>query len=359
MDPTPPKLTHIAGLALTPSEAETIEAVLQMREGYVLDFSDKTMRHYFADTFNVDVDDRRYGDGPSLSKANRLRSVLRQSDPELAVRILRALLDRRLGSSEGRPTAVYQAVYDSVLRKLAAAISAPAHVAEAPPRRDTLLLATDLAVIAGRHAEAATTKFLQQRKEARAVHATAPVVVPPRDAPAATSPKTAIPAIQVFISHSREDKGLAEAVVEFLLGATTLAPEAIRCTSVAGYGLPTGAHSSEALRRELGGAKCVVGLITTSSARAAWVLFELGAAWGLGRWCAPILAPGMPFDTLPAALVERTAIHADDDAEMVQLLEEIVGVTGTAMRSPRHVVAAAKKLGEAVRRAARPAPIVD
>jgi hypothetical protein len=75
-------------------DRDVIESVLQMGEGYVLDFSDRTFAEFFND-FNVPIDDARYHvDGGS--KARRLRVFLRISPPQLVGTVLGALLERRL-----------------------------------------------------------------------------------------------------------------------------------------------------------------------------------------------------------------------------------------------------------------------
>jgi hypothetical protein len=53
---------------------------------------------------------------------------------------------------------------------------------------------------------------------------------------------------------------------------------ALLCTSVPGYQLDLGAAAPDVLRRALGSAACVVGILTPNSLETEWVLFELGAA---------------------------------------------------------------------------------
>lgn len=62
--------------------------------GYVLDFSDRTFRDFFADELNVDIDESIYlKDG--TSKGKRLRCFLRTVDSKTAVRTLKCLWEYR------------------------------------------------------------------------------------------------------------------------------------------------------------------------------------------------------------------------------------------------------------------------
>lgn len=66
-----------------------------MGGGYVLDFSNRTFAMFMAD-LGVEIEDEEAG----LSKANRLRAVLRSASPPEVARVLAALLEHR-GAREG------------------------------------------------------------------------------------------------------------------------------------------------------------------------------------------------------------------------------------------------------------------
>lgn len=91
MFPTTSKATVIAGQRLTPDETRVVERVLRMGAGYVLDFSDRTIKLFFAE-FDVDILGPRFADGPSGGKANRVRSFLRQGPAPLVGRVMSVLL---------------------------------------------------------------------------------------------------------------------------------------------------------------------------------------------------------------------------------------------------------------------------
>lgn len=60
---------------LTYFERQTVEKFLEMGEGYVLDFSNRTLQEFLAETLKIDIYSNKY-DYASGSKANRIRGFL-------------------------------------------------------------------------------------------------------------------------------------------------------------------------------------------------------------------------------------------------------------------------------------------
>lgn len=86
----------MTGPGVTTLDLRTIESVLQMSGGYVLDLTNRTFTEFFRE-HGVDIDHQRYAvDGGS--KANRLRRFLRTSTPPNTGRVLAGLLEHRLAS---------------------------------------------------------------------------------------------------------------------------------------------------------------------------------------------------------------------------------------------------------------------
>jgi hypothetical protein len=92
--------------------------------GYVLDFSDRTMQEFFDEEFRVDIYSTEYRANGS-SKRNCLSAFLSKTDTQTALRVLRALWERREGLLEALPTseesqaakgksAAFQKVIDSL-----------------------------------------------------------------------------------------------------------------------------------------------------------------------------------------------------------------------------------------------------
>ena len=86
----------MTGPGVTTLDLRTIESVLQMSGGYVLDLTNRTFAEFFRE-HGVDIDHQRFAvDGGS--KANRLRCFLRTSAAPLTGRVLAGLLQHRLAS---------------------------------------------------------------------------------------------------------------------------------------------------------------------------------------------------------------------------------------------------------------------
>jgi hypothetical protein len=118
--------------------------------------------------------------------------------------------------------------------------------------------------------------------------------------------------IDVFISHSSQDKKLAEALIAFLRDALSLIPERFRCTSVEPYGLRGGAHTESELRSEVVEAKRFLALITPTSVLSPWVLIELGARWASKKPLTPLLAKGATPNSLKGPIALLTALRCDE-----------------------------------------------
>ncbi|MEP1610976.1 MAG: hypothetical protein ABJL72_03550 [Roseobacter sp.] len=83
---------------LKESEKSQIDRILEMEDGYVLDFSNRTIEIYFKDEFEIEVFSDRHGLNGS-SKANRIRTILAAQSGVNAAHILRNLWDYRCSLS--------------------------------------------------------------------------------------------------------------------------------------------------------------------------------------------------------------------------------------------------------------------
>ena len=129
--------------------------------------------------------------------------------------------------------------------------------------------------------------------------------------------------IRVFISHSADDEDLAQALISLLEAAFHFEEREVRCTSLPGYKLRTGSHTSTQLKQELKEAEVVICILTPVSTDSEWVRFELGEAWAMDNtWVVPLLV-GLDYDELPGPLREVHALKATDSVGIYQLLDEM------------------------------------
>lgn len=103
-------MTAASNVRIRPVDMRIIDRVFGMEGGHVLDFSNRTFAEFFHEEFNVDIYDDHWA-VQGGSKANRLRSYLREAGPRTALDALNALWEYREASSV---TADYPELDDSV-----------------------------------------------------------------------------------------------------------------------------------------------------------------------------------------------------------------------------------------------------
>ncbi len=129
--------------------------------------------------------------------------------------------------------------------------------------------------------------------------------------------------IRIFLSHSSADTELAAAIVDLLRDAFSLPPQSIRCTSVDGYRLPSGADTNEQLRLEIHESETFIALLTKASIASTYVLFELGARWGTGRHWSLLLGDGLRGSDLRDPLKAHNALDVSSEAQIDQFITEL------------------------------------
>lgn len=138
----------------------------------------------------------------------------------------------------------------------------------------------------------------------------------------------------IFISHGSADSAVAECLIRLIRSAFSLRQEEIRCTSVDGYRLEAGAPTDERLKQEVRGSRAFIGIITPTSIKSAYVLFELGARWGAGLSLFPVLASGADSSTLRGPLSGINGLSLVNEAQIHQLLADLGKVLGRQPASP-------------------------
>ena len=159
--------------------------------------------------------------------------------------------------------------------------------------------------------------------------------------------------IDVFISHSSVDAEIAGALVDLLRAAINITSQRIRCTSVDGYRLPAGASTDDALKKEVYDADAFIGIITPSSVKSTYVMFELGARWGARRHLAPVLAAGARNSLLKGPLAGISTLSCEDRGQVQQLVGDVASVLGREKDSESSFEAKVERLLEVSRHRAQ------
>lgn len=129
------------------------------------------------------------------------------------------------------------------------------------------------------------------------------------------------PKYQVFVSHATADKWLAEQICEKIesAGATTFRDD---------RDIHGGDDIPEEIRKQIKLSRELVVLLTPESVNRAWVLLEVGAAWGFSkRMRITAVMCHTPIDTIPDMIKSKKAIGIN---EMKAYLNELGHRVGNA-----------------------------
>ncbi len=101
--------------AISELDLRTIERVLEMGSGYVLDFNDRTFAGFFHD-FGVDIGAEKYC-GEGTSKGKRLRGFLRAEGAPLTGRVLAELLNHRMLDGKEPPKEADRVAFAAIVAR--------------------------------------------------------------------------------------------------------------------------------------------------------------------------------------------------------------------------------------------------
>ena len=149
--------------------------------------------------------------------------------------------------------------------------------------------------------------------------------------------------VRIFVSHSSRDANLAKAIVTLLKSSLDIKRREILCSSLESYSLPLGQNIATVLKEELTGKKVLIlGLITKSSMRSNWVLFELGAAWALEHLTIPILGPDADWSDVPEPIQGNGGMKFDDSDKLSHLIDTVAKSLGITPESHSAISAEVK-----------------
>ena len=132
----------------------------------------------------------------------------------------------------------------------------------------------------------------------------------------------------IFISHRHKELRLVEAIVDLLEAAFRIQKDDIRCTSVQPFTIQGGIRISDRLKKDIAGSKVVLSILTPETKESSYVLFELGASWGLGILTLPLLAKGVQPRDVPDLIGDHKSLNLNKRDDCHQLLQNLASITG-------------------------------
>lgn len=140
--------------------------------------------------------------------------------------------------------------------------------------------------------------------------------------------------MDIFISHSNQDKLIARELILLIRSALLIPAARIRCTSVDGYRLGSGAATDQTLRKEVESSKVLISIISDNSISSAYVMFELGARWVLEKPLIPVVLNEDGIKLLRGPLGGFNAMNIAVPAQLHQLISDLGGLLGIKPESP-------------------------
>lgn len=123
----------------------------------------------------------------------------------------------------------------------------------------------------------------------------------------------------IFISHAEKDKALAELLVNLIEDGIGVPEQEIFCSSLNGYGIPTGKNFIDYIKSQIDVPKVVIFLLTNNYYNSYFCLCEMGAAWVKSHQLFPILVPPLDYKDLEAVLTGTQAAKIDDKNKYIEL----------------------------------------
>ena len=160
----------------------------------------------------------------------------------------------------------------------------------------------------------------------------------------------ASPTLDIFVSHSSRDEEIAKRLITLIRSALNMPATGIRCTSVDGYRLPVGMSVDEKLRQEIHDSNAFIVLLTPNSTASLYVLFELGARWGIRKPLIPLLSGGSATNLLNGPLSAISGLSCDNEAQLFQFVSDLAAMLRRTPEGPSVYQRCIVELSDASRR---------
>lgn len=154
--------------------------------------------------------------------------------------------------------------------------------------------------------------------------------------------------MDIFISHSSADLEVTKHLIQIIRKAFNIEAKRIRATSVPGHKLKAGANTDEQLKKEIFASKAFICVITKESINSNYVLFELGARWGVGLPLIPLICDQAGTSLLSGPIKNINALSAIDSSDMLQFLNDLGDILEMKSEDPSGYIDDIEKLKETI-----------
>lgn len=127
----------------------------------------------------------------------------------------------------------------------------------------------------------------------------------------------------VFVSHAVKDTAIAAEIVDLIEQGIGVPEAEIFCSSLPGYGIPTGMTFVTYMKEQLLEPKVVILLLTPSYFESKFCMSELGAAWVKSHYIFPILVPPLGYADVKDVLLGTQVSKIDDDIKYNELRDRL------------------------------------
>lgn len=136
--------------------------------------------------------------------------------------------------------------------------------------------------------------------------------------------KTDIQSIQVFISHSHNDKNIIDPFVQKVLRlGVGMHKEQILCTSIEAMGIVTGNDFRSAIKSHMEKARVVLLFLSKYYKESEICLNEMGAAWALDKIVLPVILPSLSYPRVGVLHITNHIARIDTGAGIDALIHDL------------------------------------
>ncbi|MBN1215213.1 MAG: TIR domain-containing protein [Candidatus Lokiarchaeota archaeon] len=131
---------------------------------------------------------------------------------------------------------------------------------------------------------------------------------------------------EIFISHSSNDKDIADLIVDLLVTGTNVSNKVFFCSSLEGLGIPKGKNFIDYIKEQIQEPKLVIMILSPNYFESGFCMCELGASWILSHSIYPILVPPLLYSDVKDVLLGIQIAEINNKSDLDDLRDEIINI---------------------------------